>query len=59
MSSTDFDKNASGSTNQIVSDHELLIQNNQFIRDDEEDMANIHKWEIRMARNFYDKLYRE
>lgn len=42
------------------SDLQALRNNHQFIRDDDRDAEKYHSnWEVRMARKFYDKLYRE
>lgn len=44
----------------IENDIATLRQYHQFIRDDEQDSKNINsKWEIRMARKYYNKLYKE
>ena len=41
------------------SDLQALESYHQFLRDDEEDMRNYSRWEIRMARSYYDQLYKE
>eukprot|EP01038_Epipyxis_sp_PR26KG_P015222 gene15222-20506_t len=41
------------------SDVETLRHVHQFVRNDDEDENNKSKWEIRMARRYYDKLYKE
>ena len=41
-------------------DRKVLTNHHQFIRNDEIDnVLYSHKWEIRMARSYYDKLYKE
>ena len=42
-----------------MSDRDILISHNQFIRNDQDDRNNIHKWEVRVARNYYNKLFKE
>ena len=38
----------------------ILIRNHRFIRDDEDDNKMWkEKWEVRMAKRYYDKLYKE
>jgi protein FRA10AC1 len=41
------------------SDLEALKEEHQFVRDDEHDETNQHDWKVRMARKYYDKLYKE
>lgn len=41
------------------SDIETLRQYHKFIRDDEEDLKNSHEWGVRLAKKYYDKLYKE
>jgi hypothetical protein len=48
-----------GHRSYIGSDHAVLERNHQFVRDDAEDEANASNWEVRMARRYYDKLYKE
>ena len=41
-------------------DVEVLRQYSQFIRDDDADNIDMEsKWEVVMARNYYDQLYKE
>ncbi len=42
------------------SDVDVLKRNHKFVRDDAEDQEILSKnWEARMARRYYDKLYKE
>ena len=44
----------------MSSDANILREQHQFIRDDDEDRANFDgSWELRMARKYYDKLFKE
>ena len=43
-----------------MSDRDVLIANHEFIRDDESDEIRISSsWGVRLARNYYNKLYKE
>ena len=52
---------AGKSTNEFsLSDRSGLIKNHRFIRDDQFDKNNWDKsWQLRMARRYYDKLFKE
>lgn len=41
------------------SDSKALLANHQFVRDDNEDSKTFTSWEIRMARKYYDQLFKE
>jgi hypothetical protein len=41
------------------SDLEVLKEYHQFIRDDEFDENNKDDWKVRLARRYYDQLYKE
>jgi protein FRA10AC1 len=38
---------------------QALSQHHQFIRDDERDAQQASDWQVRLARRYYDKLYKE
>ena len=40
-------------------DELALLEFHQFIRNDAYDEAHRHDWRVRMARKYYDKLYKE
>ena len=40
-------------------DVKSIIKTHEFVRDDDKDEANANNWEVRMARKYYDKLYKE
>ena len=43
-----------------MTDRDVLLANHEFIRDEEADDARISSsWGVRLARNYYDKLYKE
>lgn len=43
-----------------LNDKDILIKNHQFVRDDDTDRKLCtQSWEIRMARRYYDKLFKE
>lgn len=41
------------------SDLEALQEEHQFVRNDELDATNQQDWKVRMARRYYDQLYKE
>ena len=41
------------------SDFAALQRNHQFIRDEDADVKNGDNWEVRLAKRYYDKLYKE
>ncbi|KAK8803696.1 hypothetical protein WA158_001390 [Blastocystis sp. Blastoise] len=41
------------------SDYDVLVDNHQFIRDDLKDKKNQSNWEVKMARDYYDRLNKE
>ena len=54
----------SSPSRRLVSKHALsdlasLHARHQFVRDDEEDAKEFSSWEVRMARKYYDHLYKE
>jgi protein FRA10AC1 len=47
-------------TELLPNDIEALQRNHQFVRDDEEDeKAMSRSWEVRMARKYYNRLFKE
>ena len=59
-SNRDYDPQLQSSDKLTQSDLELLTKYHEFIRDDEKD-SNLGRqdWGIRMARRYYDKLFKE
>lgn len=47
------------SDNILPTDLEALKQTHQFVRDDEADEQHCDDWKVRMARRYYNKLYKE
>lgn len=45
--------------NILPTDFEALKQAHQFVRDDETDEQHCDDWKVRMARRYYNKLYKE
>ena len=41
------------------SDIEVINDTHEFIRDDDKDRLHSEDWKVRMARRYYDKLYKE
>ena len=42
-----------------LTDVEALKETHQLVRDDEDDLKNSNNWKVRMARRYYDRLYKE
>jgi len=41
-------------------DEKQVLKNNfQFVRNEQEDVKNSSKWETRMSKRYYDRLYKE
>ncbi len=41
------------------SELEVLKEQHQFVRNDDDDKINSEDWKVRMARRYYDQLYKE
>ena len=56
----DIVNNSNNILSRYKCDNDVLRENHEFIRDDEKDSRNLSSsWEIRMARNYYNQLYKE
>jgi protein FRA10AC1 len=54
-SSSGYSASAAATATEVIA----LRESHQFVRDDEYDVANASKWEVRLARRYYDRLYKE
>lgn len=45
--------------NMLPSDLQALKESHQLVRDDQYDEAHCDDWKVRMARRYYNKLYKE
>ena len=56
---TNSSSNNSKTTVFSASDRKTLEEQHQFVRDDDDDEANAGDWGVRMARKYWNKLFKE
>ena len=54
-----MDKKSNMSNEFQESDLEVLKEYHEFVRDDQYDQENSQDWRVRLARRYYDELYKE